>query len=110
MRQIRYASRLTELGTCEVHVVEQGAKDQPATVIVIDDDPGVRTSLGSLLRVAGFRVNLLSSVDEFLNAETPEGPTCLVLDVRLPGQTGLELQRDLADTKRQLPIIFITGH
>jgi FixJ family two-component response regulator len=91
-------------------VVEQKTKDQPPTVIVVDDDPGIQTSLGSLLRSAGFRVSLLSSVDEFLAAPQPEGPTCLVLDVRLPGQTGIELQRALAAAKRQLPIIFITGH
>src|SRR5258705_12146810 len=92
------------------HVVEQRANDQPPTVMVIDDDPGVRDSLGKVLRSAGFRVNLLGSVNEFLAAERPEGPTCLVLDVRLPGQSGLELQRELAGVKRQLPIIFITGH
>jgi FixJ family two-component response regulator len=91
-------------------VVEQRAKDQPPTVVVIDDDPGVRDSLGKLLRSAGFQVNLLGSVSEFLAANRPEGPTCLVLDVRLPGQSGLELQRELAGAKRPLPIIFITGH
>src|ERR1700704_1458305 len=78
--------------------------------MVIDDDPGVRDSLGKLLRSAGFRVGLFGSVSEFLGADLPEGPTCLVLDVRLPGQSGLELQRELAGAKRQLPIIFITGH
>src|SRR5438874_11816009 len=78
--------------------------------MVIDDDPGVRDSLGKLLRSAGLRVSLLGSVSEFLAADRPEGPACLVLDVRLPGQSGLELQRELAGAKRQLPIIFITGH
>src|SRR3977135_2765751 len=78
--------------------------------MVIDDDPGVRDSLGKLLRSAGFQVSLLGSVSEFLAADRPEGPACLVLDVRLPGQSGLELQRELAGAKRQLPIIFITGH
>ena len=67
-------------------------------------------SLGKLLQSAGFRVSLLGSVNEFLAADRPEGPACLVLDVRLPGQSGLELQRELAGAKRQLPIIFITGH
>jgi FixJ family two-component response regulator len=84
--------------------------EQPPTVMVIDDDPGVRDSLGKLLRSAGFRVSLFGSVSEFCAADLPEGPTCLVLDVRLPGQSGLELQRELAGAKRQLPIIFITGH
>ena len=91
-------------------MVEQQAKDQPPTVVVIDDDPGVRDSLGKLLRSAGFRVSLFGSVSEFLAADRPEGPACLVLDVRLPGQSGLELQRELAGAQRQLPIIFITGH
>ena len=67
--------------------------------MVIDDDPGVRDSLGKLLRSAGFRVSLLGSVSEFLEADRPEGPACLVLDVRLPGQSGLELQRELAGAK-----------
>jgi FixJ family two-component response regulator len=78
--------------------------------MVIDDDPGVRDSIGKLLKSAGFRVNLFGSVSEFLDADPPEGPTCLVLDVRLPGQSGLELQRGLAGAERHLPIIFITGH
>jgi FixJ family two-component response regulator len=78
--------------------------------MVIDDDPGVRDSLGKLLRSTGFRVCLLGSVNEFIETAPPEGPACLVLDVRLPGQSGLELQRELAGAKRQLPIIFITGH
>ena len=101
------------LGSAHVnkeHVMEQKAKDQSPTVIVIDDDPGIRESLGRFLRAAGFRVDLFGSVNEFLDASRPEGPTCLVLDVRLPGQTGLEFQRELASAKRQLPIIFITGH
>jgi FixJ family two-component response regulator len=85
--------------------------EQPPTVMVIDDDPGVRDSLGKLLRSAGFAVSLFGSVSEFCAADLPEGPTCLVLDVRLPGQSGLELQRELAArAKRRLPIIFITGH
>ncbi|MCP3467724.1 MULTISPECIES: response regulator transcription factor [unclassified Bradyrhizobium] len=91
-------------------MAEPKDKDQPATVVVIDDDPSIRQSLGNLLRSAGFRVSLMGSVSEFLDAGRPEGPTCLVLDVRLPGQSGLELQRELGTGKRQLPIIFITGH
>jgi FixJ family two-component response regulator len=94
----------------EEHVVERRAQDQPPTVVVIDDDPGVRDSLGKLLGAVGFRVSLLGSVSEFLAVDRPEGPACLVLDVRLPGQSGLELQRELAGAERQLPIIFITGH
>src|ERR1700755_2738753 len=78
--------------------------------MVIDDDPGVRDSLGKLLRSAGFQASLFGSVSKLLAADMPAGPACLVLDVRLPGQSGLELQRELAGAQRQLPIIFITGH
>jgi FixJ family two-component response regulator len=92
-----------------VHVVEQGVEQSP-TVIVIDDDEDIRESLGSLLRSMGFRVNVCGFVDEFMDAGIPDGPTCLVLDVRLPGQSGLELQRELANARRPLPIIFMTAH
>jgi FixJ family two-component response regulator len=85
-------------------------EEHPSTVIVIDDDAGIRDSLGSLLRSVGFKAKLFSAVGEFLRSGRPEGPTCLVLDVRLPGQSGLELQRELATANCQLPIIFITGH
>ena len=91
-------------------MAEAGGNDQPAVVIVVDDDLSVREALGSLLRAAGFKVSLLSSVSEFLQAKRPEGPACLVLDVRLPGQSGLELQRELGAERRRLPIVFITGH
>jgi FixJ family two-component response regulator len=91
-------------------VPDKKIKEQPSTVIVIDDDPAVRQSLGSLLRSVGFEVNLFGSVDEFFKAGRPAGPTCLVLDVRLPGQSGLDFQREIAAAKSELPIIFITGH
>src|SRR5258707_8784254 len=84
--------------------------DAPATVIVIDDDPGVREALGSLLRSVGLQADLHGSVAEFLKARHPDGPTCLVLDVRLPGQGGLDFQRELSKAGLHLPIIFITGH
>jgi FixJ family two-component response regulator len=82
----------------------------PDTVIVIDDDVGVRESLGRLFRSIGLQVRLHGSVAEFLEAGRPDGPTCLVLDVRLPGKGGLDLQRELAKDNVLLPIIFITGH
>jgi FixJ family two-component response regulator len=66
--------------------------------------------VGSLLRSVGLGVKTLASVAEFLSAPLPDGPTCLVLDVRLPGQSGLDLQRDLSAANIQLPVIFITGH
>jgi FixJ family two-component response regulator len=80
------------------------------TVIVIDDDASVREALESLLRSVGLQVITHGSVAEFLSAERPAGPTCLILDVRLPGQGGLDFQRTLADSGAHLPIIFITGH
>jgi FixJ family two-component response regulator len=80
------------------------------TVIVIDDDPAIREALGSLIRSVDFQAKLLASVGEFLKSGRPEGPACLVLDVRLPGQSGLDLQRELATMHIHLPIIFITGH
>src|SRR6201993_445588 len=81
-----------------------------ATVLVIDDDPDVRASIGRLLRSLDIDVQLFASISDFLKSDPPEGPTCLVLDVRLPGQSGLDLQRELAAAKREIPIIFITGH
>jgi FixJ family two-component response regulator len=81
------------------------------SVIVIDDDADIREGLDRLLRSVGIHSELFSSVAEFFKADLPDGPVCLVLDVRMPGQSGLDLQRELSQgTKRQLPIIFITGH
>jgi FixJ family two-component response regulator len=80
------------------------------TVVVIDDDRGIREALESLLQSVGLRVKLYGSVAEFMSAEPPDGPTCLVLDVRLPGQGGLDFQRALSNAGIHLPIIFITGH
>jgi FixJ family two-component response regulator len=82
----------------------------PSLVIVIDDDLAIRESLGSLLRSVGLQVKLLGSVAEFLHAGRPDEPACLVLDVRLPGRSGLDFQRDLVAANIHLPIIFITGH
>jgi FixJ family two-component response regulator len=79
-------------------------------IIVVDDDPGIRDALGSLLRSVGLQVRLLASVPEFLETGRPAGPTCLVLDVRLPGRSGLDFQRELTAAEIELPIIFITGH
>jgi FixJ family two-component response regulator len=80
------------------------------TVIVIDDDPAIREALGGLIRSVGFQAQLLASVGEFLKSGRPEAPSCLVLDVRLPGQSGLDLQRELTAMRIHLPIIFMTGH
>jgi FixJ family two-component response regulator len=79
-------------------------------VVVIDDDHEFRTSLGRLLRSVGLNPQLFASVADYLGFELPDCPTCLVLDVRLPGRSGLDFQRDLAAANTALPIVFITGH
>jgi FixJ family two-component response regulator len=87
-----------------------GMGDADPSVLLIDDDPEFRDSVARLLRSVGLHTREFSSVPDFLKADPPEGPTCLVLDVRMPGRSGLELQRDLAAANRQVPIIFITAH
>src|SRR5215475_16067605 len=84
--------------------------DATATVLVIDDDPDVRTSVGRLLRSLGISVQLFASIPDFLQSDPPDCPTRLVLDIRMPGQSGLDLQRELAAANREIPIIFSTGH
>jgi FixJ family two-component response regulator len=79
-------------------------------VFVVDDDEAMRESLCSLIRSAGLNVEAFSSARAFLRQEVAAVPACLVLDVRMPGLSGLDLQNELADAKRQIPIIFITGH
>ena len=79
-------------------------------IVVIDDDLEFRASLGRLLRSVGFDPQLFTSIADYLGFEPPDCPTCLVLDVRLPGRSGLDFQRDLAAANTELPIIFITGH
>ena len=80
------------------------------TVFVVDDDPSIREALSSLIRSVKLRVETFSSAQEFLRHNRPDAPACLVLDVRLPGLDGLELQQQLIRDEVHLPIIFITGH
>ena len=80
------------------------------TIIIVDDDPGIRESLEGLQRSVGLQVKALALVPEFLKEGRPEGPTCLVLDVRLPGRSGLDFERDLSTANIHVPIIFITGY
>jgi FixJ family two-component response regulator len=80
------------------------------TVFVIDDDPLVRASVQGLLKSVGLRSEAFETAEEFLRNKRPEGPSCLVLDVSLPGVNGLDFQRQLADAGVHTPIIFITGH
>jgi FixJ family two-component response regulator len=81
-----------------------------ATVFVVDDDESVREALGSLVRSAGLGVATYATAQDFLAGPRADGPSCLVLDVQLPGLSGLDLQRCMAEANLEIPIIFITGH
>ena len=84
--------------------------EEHSVVFLIDDDPSVREALEDLLRSVGLQVQSFGSAQEFLRVKLPDAPACLVLDVRLPGPSGLDFQRVLAESNNPLPIIFITGH
>ena len=79
-------------------------------ISVVDDDQSVRESLARLIRSVGFRVQVFGSAEEFLGAGQGRQADCLILDIRMPGMNGLELQRELSASDRDLPIIFITAH
>jgi FixJ family two-component response regulator len=81
-----------------------------AMVFVVDDDTSLRESLKNLIRSVGLRVEAFASAQEFLRSKRPNVPSCLVLDVRLPGLSGLDLQKRMAEADVEIPIIFITGH
>jgi FixJ family two-component response regulator len=81
-----------------------------STVFVIDDDPLVRAAIQGMLKSVGLRSETFGTPQEFLRSKRPDGPSCLILDVRLPGVSGLDFQRELADAGIRIPIIFITGH
>ena len=85
-------------------------RDPDPVVFVVDDDPSIRDALTSLIRSVGLRVETFESARAFLTRQPPDAPGCLVLDVRLPGLSGLDLQRELAAAQITMPIIFITGH
>src|SRR6266478_9172899 len=80
------------------------------TVFVVDDDDLVRAAIQGMLKSVGLRSETFGTAQEFLGSKRPHGPSCLVLDVRLPGVSGLDFQRELADAGIRIPIIFITGH
>jgi len=80
------------------------------TVFVVDDDELVRASIQGMLKSVGLRSETFGTPQEFLRSKRPDGPSCLILDVRLPGISGLDFQRELADAGMRIPIIFITGH
>src|SRR5258708_5151614 len=81
-----------------------------ATVFVIDDDASMRAAIEGMLKSVGLRSETFGTAQDFLRRKRPDGPSCLVLDVRLPGVSGLDFQRQLADVGLRIPIIFITGH
>ncbi|MEI9978592.1 MAG: response regulator transcription factor [Edaphobacter sp.] len=85
-------------------------KEQDPVVFVIDDDRMIRDGLRSLIQAVGLRVEIFTCAQDFLIATLPNAPACLVLDIRMPGLSGLELQVKLSDAGVQIPIIFITGH
>jgi FixJ family two-component response regulator len=84
--------------------------DAPPAVFVVDDDASLRKALSRLIRSAGYRVLTFSSAGEFLESKVDDGPCCLVLDVQMPGQTGLDLQLEMKTRNLDFPIIFLTGH
>jgi FixJ family two-component response regulator len=84
--------------------------DSAAVVFVVDDDASVRAALSSLIRSIGLNVVLFATAVEFLSCPRLDAPSCLILDVRLPGRSGLDLQRDLHIAGEDIPVIFITGH
>jgi FixJ family two-component response regulator len=87
-----------------------GAAKATPVVYVVDDDDSVRTALSSLIRSVGLRVETFASASEFVAEKRTESPSCLILDVRLPGVSGLDFQTELAKANASIPIIFITGH
>jgi FixJ family two-component response regulator len=84
---------------------------EPASMVfVVDDDPSVRRAIKRLVESVGLTVELFGSASEFMNTSHPDVPSCLVLDIRLPGMSGLDFQRELAKAKNEIPAIFITAH
>jgi FixJ family two-component response regulator len=84
--------------------------DKPPVVVIVDDDDSFRGFLVRLVGTVGIKTLEFASAEDFLGAKLPDGPTCLVLDVQMPGLSGLDLQRELSRGDRQIPIVFITGH
>jgi FixJ family two-component response regulator len=89
---------------------ETAAAPEQPTVVVIDDDASIRKALDNLLRSVGLDVELFKSPQEFLQSDRPDRPGCIVLDVRFPGRSGLDMQREISAANTPLPIIFITGY
>jgi FixJ family two-component response regulator len=90
--------------------IEKLVLESKAIVFVVDDDVSMRESLEGLVRSAGFKVETFASAQDFLDRRRADGPSCLVLDVRLPDLSGLDLQKRIVEANREIPIVFITGH
>ena len=88
----------------------RGSRQPDVVIAIVDDDPSVREGLSSLIRSAGLQVETFASAQEFLARLVTETPNCLVLDLQLPGLSGLDLQKHMADVGAEIPIIFLTGH
>ena len=86
------------------------SRESDATIAIVDDDPSVREGLSSLIRSAGLQVETFASAQEFLARPGAEAPSCLVLDLQLPGLSGLDLQKRMAEVGLEIPIVFLTGH
>src|SRR5271157_5113722 len=86
------------------------SRESDAIIAIVDDDPSVREGLSSLIRSAGLRVETFASAQEFLDRPVAEAPSCLVLDLQLPGLSGLDLQKKMAEAGLEIPIVFLTGH
>jgi FixJ family two-component response regulator len=86
------------------------APTKTGVIAIVDDDEPLREALGSVMKAAGFATNTFATAEEFLESATQRETACLILDVRLPGMSGLELQKRLADADSLVPIIFVTAH
>jgi FixJ family two-component response regulator len=93
-----------------LHPYREPMSEETPSIVVIDDDASIRKSLDNLFRSVGFQVELFASPQEFLQSSRPDRTGCIVLDVRFPGRSGLDMQQELATANIQLPIIFITGY
>ena len=80
------------------------------TIAIVDDDEALREALGSVMKAAGFKIDTFATAEAFLGSHNRANTACLILDVRLPGMNGIELQRSLADSGSQIPIVFVTAH
>ena len=80
------------------------------TIAIVDDDEALREALGSVMKAAGFKIDTFATAEEFLDSDRRANTACLILDIRLPGMNGIELQRRLADSSSPIPIVFVTAH